>query len=184
MTSLRLLSSLVLVVALAACDSAGPEPVPGPEPGPASASISIELGTITANGNCDSSSNPGDYQFRIVVSDLGNNPLETMDLPNGATYGEYSVPTLVSLFAGNAITVGRTVALQQPRAEGSGFAISLSASEWDSATTRDSEMNDLTRTRSHPFSAGQFVNVLGTQTVRVRGSSDCDVELDYTVTVQ
>ena len=69
----RLALFLLLLLPLAACDSA--------DPGPEAASISIALGAITANSNCDSATNPGDFQFLIEVTDLGNNPIEAITLP-------------------------------------------------------------------------------------------------------
>lgn len=170
----RLVLFLLLLLPLAACDSA--------DPGPEAASISIALGAVTANSNCDSATNPGDFQFLIEVTDLGNNPAETITLPSGATYGANSA-AVVNLFSGNEAPVGRTVSLQQPRAEGSGFAISLSAMEWDSATSRDADLDDRTSVRTHRFASGQFTNVVGTQQISV-GTSACRVTLDYVVTVQ
>ena len=166
---------LALLLPLAACDAAGPE-------APADASISIALGAVTANTNCDSSTNPGDFQFLIEITDLGNNSIEALTLPSGATYGTNSA-MVVNLFSGGQQPVGRTVSVQQPRAEGSGFAISLSGMEWDSQTARDSNMDDRTSTRSHQFSGGQFTNVVGTQRLAV-GNSACRVTLDYVVTIQ
>lgn len=183
MTRLALL--LALALPLAACDSVGPEPdpQPQPEPGPAMAQLTVSLGAVTANTNCDSSSNPGDFQFRLDISDLGNNTLESVTLPSTATYGVYSTPALISLHAGNQATIDRTVSFQQPRAEGSGFAVSISGMEWDSATARDARMDDRTATRTHRFASGQFTSVVGTQQVTI-GSSACNVTLDYVVTVQ
>lgn len=183
MTRSLLLAALLLP--LAACDSAGPEPDPGPSPtpGPANASISVALNAVTANSNCDTSSNPGDFQFELAIADLGNNAIESITLPTTATYGVWSAPTLISLFAGDQAAVGQTVSFQQPRAEGSGFAVSISGMEWDSATARDARMDDRTATRTHRFSSGQFTSVVGTQQVTI-GSSACSVTLDYVVTVR
>lgn len=175
----RLALLLALLLPLAACDSAGPEDPPGP----ADASIAIALGAVTANANCDSSTNPGDFQFQLDVSDLGNNTIESITLPSTATYGVWSAPTLISLFSGDQASVGRTVSIQQPRTEGSGFAVSLSGMEWDSQTARDGNFDDRTSTRTHRFASGQFSNVVGTQRLTI-GNSACNVTLDYVVTVQ
>ncbi|PAP81718.1 hypothetical protein B1759_10505 [Rubrivirga sp. SAORIC476] len=170
----RLALFLLLLLPLAACDSA--------DPGPEAASISIALGAITANSNCDSATNPGDFQFLIEVTDLGNNPIEAITLPAGATYGTHSA-AVIPLFSGNQATVGQTISLQQPRAEGSGFAVSLSGMEWDSTTRRDANMDDRTSVRTHRFASGQFSSVVGTQQLSV-GNGACNATLDYVVTVQ
>ena len=89
MTLTRLLPALAFttLLALTACDSSGPQ----------DASLTVALGAVTADGQCDNNTNPGDFQFRVEVADSGGNAIQAFDLPEGAAYGVWDEEDLALL---------------------------------------------------------------------------------------
>ena len=177
MTFVRTLPVLALALVVSACDSAE-----GPDA--SVARVSIDLLAVSTTGNCDSSTNPADYQFEVEALDEGNRLLTALDLPSGSTYGTYAAEDLISLFAGDEVAVNQTLSFERPREDGGGFALQFSAMEWDSATARDGDMDDRSSIASHVFRNGSFNGVIGERSVQVWGSPDCNARLTYNVTVQ
>ncbi|WP_412061566.1 hypothetical protein [Rubrivirga sp. IMCC45206] len=183
---LRTALLLALAVSLAACDAAGPEDTPLPESpsGPTMANVSINLDQIRVLGDCENSpSNPGDFQFKISFVDEGNQRVgPELQFPNG-TYGDNSGQNHLTLLTGRTHGVNQTATLQRPAQEGSAFGVVFAATEWDSATTRDSRMDDRTNTRLYAYREGRFQGITGSQSVSLNGGTDCSVRLEYTIAV-
>ena len=166
------------VFLLGACDSGGPEV----SPGPTLASITVNLGAVQSFGDCDSDTNPGDFQFQVSFVDEGNNLLDRADLPNGTAYGTYDADTFIFLSDRDRRTLGTSLTGQRPRQEGSGFALTFAGMEWDSGTARDGTFDDINATASYGYRDGAFQGVVGAKSITLRGK--CNVVLDYTITVQ
>lgn len=186
MRAFRTALLLALPFALAACDSGGPEPLPDSEvpSGPAMATVSIALDQIRVDGDCENrSDNPGDFQFKVAFIDEGNRSIGSeLQFPNG-TYGDNSGNDNITLFSGRTHTLNQDVALQRPTQDGSAFGIVFSAIEWDSATTRDTRMDDRSRTRLYDYRDGRFQSITGAQSLSLYGGSDCSVGLEYSISV-
>lgn len=172
---------LVLVIGLTACDSSEPE---DPDPEPSQANITVTLNAVTANDDCDvAAGNPGDFQFRIEVVDVGNSPIDMLDLPLGSTYGTRSNSAdVIPMFEGDVLDLNQLFDFQQPRESGSGFFVTFSATEWDSMTEADSDLDDLSESRQHAFANGQFEDIVGEKSIDV--GDECEVTLEYSVSVQ
>lgn len=175
MTVFRATFFLAFALAFSACDSAG---------GSDSATVTIDLLNVSTTGNCDSATNPGDFQFYVEVLDEGNQRLDALDLPVGARYGTHAEGTFISLFAGDEAPIDQTISFERPREDGGGFAIQFSAMEWDSSTLRDGALDDRSTIQLHTFRDGRFANVVGERSARVFGNSSCNATLAYNVTVQ
>lgn len=185
----RTLPALALLgtLTLTACDTGGPDTPPQPQ----TATVTLDVLSASAAGDCDArsnpGSNPGDYQFRVEVLDAGNGTIDQIDLPTIADYGVHvgDDDYFVQLVGGQTATFNNVgVTFQRPMDPTGTFGISASAVEWDSATEIDGQMNNVTASQSHAYANGQFENVVGTQSLRLRGSEHCDVTLRYRISVQ
>lgn len=182
----RTLLALALLgtLALSACDGGDPD---DPEPGPENASVTLTVDSMRSAGDCDSATNPGDFQLNVAVLDAGNNAVTDVTLPTQTTYGVWAGTNpadFITLNAGQTATFGETISFQRPLTAAGGFTVVASVIEWDAANEADPDMNDVSASQGHPFSGGVFQNVVGTQSIRVRGSSACDVTVSYTLSVQ
>lgn len=176
----RFLILVLFLAPLAACDSGGPEV-------PTTANVTLAAQSARALGNCDSETNPGDYQIQLAVIDMGNNPVADLTLLPHTTYGVWpggAPANFVLLLDGQATTFSESLALQRSLDTSGGFTVVASAIEWDADGARDNRMDDVSASRSHAFNDGVFQNVVGTQRIRVRGSSACDLIVEYSLTVR
>ena len=188
-TRLRSLPALALLSALAfgltACDNAMPDPGPDPDPGPAMATVTMNLQNITAVDDCENADdNPGDFHFKIALTDGQNQTLSSViELPAG-TYGiDGSDDNTIQLLDGESTSVGQDASFTLPEEPGSAFNVSLSMIEWDFETAPDADANDVTGTATHEYVAGRFQNIAGVQTVDARGDNGCMARLKYVITV-
>ena len=180
----RTLPALALLGALTltACDTA--EPV---DPGPQTANVTLDILSASAAGDCDNNDTPGDYQIQVGALDAGNNVIASQTLPLGTT--EYGVwpgggGPFVLLSAGQTATFDTNLAFQRALDASGSFSAFASVIEYDAAGAMDPRMSDLTETRSHAYTAGQFADIAGTKSLRVRGDDACDVTIQYRISVQ
>ncbi|MEO0557476.1 MAG: hypothetical protein AAF170_04750 [Bacteroidota bacterium] len=181
MTFLRTLPVLVLALGLAACDTADPEPE--------AALVTVDVVAFEAFGNCESSTNPGDFQFQVALVDAGNNVISSTDFPTGLPYGTHPSASggAVGLYAFNPRqrrAVDGLVSAERARDVNGTFGVRFSGMEWDTQTTRDARFDDVQQIRSHPFEDGLFQRVAGEQSIVIGTTSDCRVELEYRLTIQ
>ena len=151
------------------------------------AAVTLTAQSARALGNCDSDTNPSDYQIQLAVIDMGNNPVADLTLQPHTTYGVWpggGGANYVALLDGQVATFDESLSLQRSLDASGGFVVVASAIEWDADGARDNRMDDVSASRSHSFADGVFRNVVGVQSLRVRGSTVCDLLIEYTITVQ
>lgn len=171
--------TLLAALSLAACDSTAPEPD--------TALVTVDVVAFEAFGNCETATNPGDFQFQVALVDAGNNVLSSTDFPTGLPYGTHPGGGAVGLYEftpRQRRAVEGTVTAQRARDVSGTFGVRFSGMEWDSATLRDARFDDVQQVRSHPFEDGLFQRVAGEQSIVVGTTSDCRVELEYRLTIQ
>lgn len=181
MTFLRTLPVLALALALTACDSAEPEPD--------TALVTVDVVAFEAFGNCETASNPGDFQFQVALVDAGNNVVASSDFPTGLPYGTHPSASggsvgLYEFAPRQRRAVDGTVSAERARDVSGTFGVRFSGMEWDTQTTRDARFDDVQQIRPHPFEDGLFQRVAGEQSITIGTTSDCRVELEYRLTIQ
>lgn len=181
MTVFRSSFVLALALVISACDTTDPEPE--------AALVTVDVVAFEAFGNCETSSNPGDFQFQVALVDAGNNVISSTDFPTGLPYGTHPSASggTVGLYEFNPRqrrAVDGTVSAERTRDVSGTFGVRFSGMEWDSATLRDARFDDVQQIRSHPFEDGLFQRVAGEQSIVIGTTSDCRVELEYRLTIQ
>ncbi|GAB5536948.1 MAG: hypothetical protein Rubg2KO_31970 [Rubricoccaceae bacterium] len=180
MTRFYILTAVVLSLSLTACDSGGPDLT--------TANVTLTAQSVRALGDCDDASK-SEYQIQVAILDSGNNPVADLALQPQTTYGVWpgganAATNYVWLLDGETATFDESLSFQRPLDGSGGFAVVASAIEWDANGDRDARMDDVSSVKSHPYSNGVFEDIVGTQTVRVRGDRSCDLVITYGLTVQ
>jgi len=179
MTVFRFSFVLALALVVSACDTTDPEPD--------ATLVAVDVVAFEAFGNCETASNPGDFQFQVALVDAGNNVISSTDFPTGIPYGTRPNGNATDIYEFNPRqrrAVDGTVSVDRPRDVSGTFGVRFSGMEWDSGTLRDARFDDVQQIRSHPFEDGLFQRVAGEQSIVIGTTSDCRVELEYRLTIQ
>jgi len=167
MTLYRLLPALALtaLLSLTACDTTGPDgPGPGPDPDPVT--VTFDWNRVQVIRDCEGAAT-GDFEFIVKIT-------STIDgVTNESTLldGDFAVDAGRSVL----IRAGDSV-FTVPGGADATFVVSLFALE------RDIVGNDLdeTGTLNHALSTSG-ISPSGSQTITLRDGSNCEVELQYSV---
>ena len=91
----------------------------------------------------------------------------------------------IQLTDGESLPINQSVSFSLPEETGSAITVTLSMIEWESATTRDPQADDVSRLRTYEYRDGRFQSIAGDQTLFVYGtnSSACQASLSYGIRV-
>lgn len=140
--------------------------------------ISVYLGNFTAVKDCDGIEGAGDFEFTVQVLNENNGSLAT------------SYTKTLTLSDPSAFLINQTKTFTLPKQLGKKFIVKLTCYEYDKSvfgvTYNDSRMNGEVASGVHSYNSdGTWSNTTpSSRSIEIGKGTDCDVRLDYSITIQ